>query len=282
MVTGQSAMRAADAKQLPRYANPPVVEVAISVQFDELAEFQLVHFGLFWEWIRDRYPRTEHHPPLPATIEIFGQREPQPSAISIESNFPIGRCWYLSEDGLRLVQLQPDRFVLNWRKLDTETAYPSYDALRAVFDEELGAFLQFLAQHDIGEFEPRQCELTYVNHIVDEGWRYASDLPNVLTTWSGKGSSGYLPGVEDVRLAWSYRFEEGGTPLGRLHVAVSSAMRSSDRKPLVVVQLVGRGAPIGGGKEGALMFADRAHEWIVRGFTDITTQRMHAIWGRER
>src|SRR5687768_4818226 len=96
---------------LPRYTHPPVVEVAISVQFDELTQFELVHFGLLWERLRDRYPRTEHHPPLPALVELFSARGPQGASLRFEEGFPIGRCWYLSEDRLRLIQVQPDRFI---------------------------------------------------------------------------------------------------------------------------------------------------------------------------
>jgi len=279
----RSASVGALRSNLPEYAKPPVVEVAISVQFEELAGFRPVHFGLYWELIRDRYPVTEHHPPLASVVELFGTRGSQAGSLSIESQFPVGRCWYLSSDGLRLVQLQPDRFVLNWRKLDTDIDYPRYERLREIFQSELESFLEFATRNELGGFEPTQCELTYVNHLVSAlGGGEHGELSKVLSVWSGKTTETYLPKVEDARLAWQYRFEENSSPIGRLHVQVKSAMRTRDRTPLLVWELTGRGAPLGLGVEGVLSFTDRSHEWIVRGFTALTTDHMHRIWERQR
>lgn len=266
---------------LPRYVSPPVVEVAISVQFSELTEFELVHFGLFWDRIRQRYPLAEHYPPLPSVVELFGAKGAQPASLSFESGFPIGRCWYLSEDGLRLIQVQPDRFVVNWRKLETKAEYPSYDVLKGSFLDELTFFLSFVRENQLGDFEPTQCELTYVNHVpAGRDWSTPGDLANVLALWSGRTSEPFLPVPEEIRLAWQYRFEENGTPLGRLHVHVQSASRKSDQSPLLVLQLTGRGSPLGQDVEGVMRFLDKSHEWIVRGFTALTTDRMHKVWER--
>ena len=268
---------------LPHYSKPPVVEVAISVQFDELGDFKAVHLGLLWERLRDRYPLTEYHPPLGSVVELFGTREAQTASISATTVFPVGRCWFLSEDKLRLVQVQPDRFVLNWRKLETEEAYPSYKTLRERFQTELSLFLEFIREERLGEFSPQQCELTYINHLVaGTGWRQRSEIAQVIRPWSGETSEPYLPVLEDSRLSWQYRFDENAKPLGRLHVQFQSGVRVSDRTPVFVLNLIGRGAPLSNDTEGVLAFTDRAHEWIVRGFTAITTERMHTVWERER
>lgn len=280
---GPLSARPESSSELPKYEKPPVVEVAISVQFDELAAFSPVHYGLFWERIRDRYPKTEHHPPLGSIMEVFGTQGVQSALMSIEGSFPLGRCWYLGENGQRLLQLQPNRFALNWRKLDADTAYPSYDTLRQLFQQELEEFLGFASDNGLGEFEPTQCELTYLNHFfAGREWHRKTDLGDVIARWCEPEASGYLPEIEDVRLAWQHRFEEEGVPLGRLHIQLHSAFRTSDRHPLLVLQLIGRGAPIGQGVEGVVGFADEAHAWIVRGFTEITTEKMHTLWERQR
>jgi hypothetical protein len=46
--------------------------------------------------------------------------------------------------------------------------------------------------------------------------------------------------------------------------------------------LTARGAPIGAGVAGALEFLDLGRRWIVRGFADLTTERMHIAWRRTR
>lgn|SRR5574341_1254854 len=267
---------------LPKYGKPPVVEVAIGVQFEDCG-FQPVHFGLLYEVLRDRFPLPEYHMPLPSVVELFDAAGAPRSSMSIESEFPIGRCWYQSEDGHQLIQVQPDRFVVNWRKLDTDIEYPSYETLREAFRNELELFVGFLSDNDLDDFEPTQCELTYVNHItVEHGWHGYRDLPTVLASWSGKTTEPSLPDVEDMKIASSYRLEENGAPIGRLHVQATSAIRKKDNSPALVLQLTARGAPLGDGINGTISFSDRAHEWIARAFTSLTTPHMHRIWERQR
>jgi uncharacterized protein (TIGR04255 family) len=268
----------------PQFAKPPVIEVAISVQFEELRRFNVVHFGLLWERWRDRFPDTQHQPPLAPVVELFGKRRARIDEVRVESAFPVGRCWYRSKDRGRLIQVQPDRFVLNWQKVDDETRYPSYEALRGEFESELGVFLAFVAENGLGEFEPTQCELIYVNHLVSgHEWTRPQDLTNVLVPLAERvpGDSA-LPEVEDVRLAWQYRFEADEVPLGRLHVLLNSGEREKDGYPVFVMQLIGRGAPRSPGVPGVLEFTDTAHQWITESFAAITTERMHHLWERER
>lgn len=243
----------------------------------------LVHFGLLWDKWRERYPRTEHHPPIGAVVELFGSKGPSRGVVTIESHFPLGRCWYLSEDDQRVIQVQQDRFTLNWRRTGADTPYPSYDALRDLFRKELEAFRSFIVEEKLGEFAPVQCELTYINHLPSgEGWSTANELAGVIAPWSGHTTGSHLPDVEAIRWTWQYRFDEDQEPCGRLHVEVRSALRKSDRHPLLAMHMIGRGAPIGEGSEGVLAFTDRAHEWIVKGFTALTTKSMHTLWERER
>ncbi len=270
-------------QSLPEFERPPVVEVAISVQFDELAKLQPAFYGLLWERFRQQYPKSEHHPPLGSVRELFDAKGVSRASLNVLPGMPAGRCWFLSEDQLQLIQVQPDRFVVNWRKLDTEAAYPRYRSLRDRFVRELEQFLDFIRQEDLGEFQPLQCEVTYVNHLfMGEGWESRTDLPNVLTVWSGETSESYLPPIEEANLNWQYRMDEGGGPMGRLYVQVQPAIRTRDRLPLFRLNLIGRGAPTVDGVPGVLAFTDRAHEWIVRGFTAITTDRMHRMWRRTR
>lgn len=44
--------------RLPEYANPPLQEVALAVQFAPLLEFRTPHMGLLWRELRSRFPRV--------------------------------------------------------------------------------------------------------------------------------------------------------------------------------------------------------------------------------
>jgi hypothetical protein len=54
------------------FERPPVVEVAISVQFQPVTALRTPHLGLFWLELRDRFPKIQELPPLPPVIESFG------------------------------------------------------------------------------------------------------------------------------------------------------------------------------------------------------------------
>ncbi len=272
-------------KPLPDYANPPVVEVALSVQFEPLKALRAAQIGLLWAEFRERFPLLEEHPPIDPVIERFGGR-PVSATRGIRFQLveapPTPRSWFLSESGNELIQVQQDRFVQNWRKATGEIKYPRYKHLRETFAGQLQIFRTFLQRERLGDLVPNQCEVTYVNHIVaGNGWQDFGDLDKVLTILNDTYSDGFLEEPEDVRLGLRYVIRNGRRePLGRLHIAVEPAFRKQDDCPMYVMNLTARGRPDGEGLEGVMRFLDIGREWVVRGFTSITTAQMHLLWGR--
>jgi len=270
----------------PVYSDPPVVEVALSVQFEAIKGLRTPQVGLLWNEFRSQFPRVEEHPPLDAVIERFGEK-PKPSKPSIRFQMlptpPIPRCWFLNKDGTQLIQVQSDRFIHNWRKRGADQEYPRYQNLRNAFAVELGKLEQFLQREELGDLCPNQCEVTYVNHILaGKGWKEFSELGEVLTVFQAQYSDGFLPAPEDARTALRFMIpNEQGEPRGRLHISVEPAYRTSDGTPMLVMNVTARCHPTGDGVGGALGSLDIGHEWVVRGFTSITTPAMHGIWGRQ-
>jgi uncharacterized protein (TIGR04255 family) len=268
-------------EMLPKYLAPPVVEVAISVQFDELIKLQPIHFGLFYSIVKASYPNTEYHLPISPVMEFFDQSGGLRMSVTSVQQLKLGRCWYLSENGSQLIQVQPDRLTFNWRKLESGNDYPSYSRLRDTFKEELTRFSEFAKSQGIGEITPLQCELTYVNHLpAGDGWTDLTDIPKIFTQLAGVQPGSELPAVEEMLHASTYVMREGELPIGRLHAQIRSTFRINDGSPMLEFQLVGRGAPIGSGLEGVLTLTDKAHAWIVNGFTALTTDQMHSEWRR--
>lgn len=70
-----------------------------------------------------------------------------------------------------------------------------------------------------------------------------------------------------------------GAPVGRLYVSAAAAL-SEEQKPIYVVQMSGRTIPEEPGTDAALAALDLGHEWVVKGFEDMTTNKMHEIWER--
>lgn len=268
---------------LPEFDRPPVVEVALSVQFETLPNLRTPQIGLLWQQFRDRFPKTEEHPPLDSAFERFGVPTTPKGAVWFQmlAAPPLPRCWFLNEAGTELVQVQRDRFVHNWRKAGDQDEYPRYERVRQTFETELNRFGEFLSREQIGELVPNQCEITYVNHIAPgEGWSSHGQLANVLNLFSLKYTDEFRPTPEDAKLSVRFVIPNGNDPLGRLHVAVEPVYRSVDEVPLFALTLTARGRPVAPGVAGALGFIDTGREWVVRTFASITTPQMHQVWRR--
>lgn len=140
-------------RELPSFVQPPVVEVVLSVQFEELKEFHVPHFGMVWNEVRDRFPIIEEHPPLDPTIERFGLPRKAPRGgvqLQIMQDVPFPRCGFVNREGTELIQVQRDRFVHNWRKREEAHEYPRYEHVRAVFSEEVSGFERLIDRERLG------------------------------------------------------------------------------------------------------------------------------------
>lgn len=268
-----------EARKSPEYGKPPVCEVAMGVQFEKLENFTAVHPGLFWESLRDQYPRTAMHAPLADAIENFGDERPNPPQPVVYSVPPLPRCWFLDESENRLIQLQENRFHHNWRKVRGDEDYPRYKKIRSGFEKTWRHFLDFIKHENIGEFKPNHWELTYVNHLYQgECWESMADLPDVFACWSGESSEKYLPVPENVAIKVTHVFPK---QLARLHISVEPRTTVPEHKKLLRVTLTARGRLESASIEDLMNCMDIGHEWIVWGFTDFTTSKAHKIWERK-
>lgn len=262
---------------LPAFDRPPVAETALGVEFVPLREWGVPHFGLFWHDIRHEYPKFQVQPPLGSQIERFDSEARPSQTLTFELGDPSrARCWFFHENDVQLLQLQDSRFILNWRKLTEDTEYPHYAQFRPRFVDEWSRFARFLERNGLGIPVLVQCEVTYVNIIPrGHGWQDYGELQKVTPAWSGKHQ--WLPCPESVAL--NARYVVPGNR-GRLHVALQPVVRNADAAEALQLTLTARGHPSSPGLEGILDWFDVGHEWIVRGFTDLTSEHMHKLWKR--
>ena len=266
----------------PDFTAPPVVEVACSVQFTELSKFQTPYAGFLWEEFRDEYPDFEEKVPLPHILETF----PGPSQPRFQMGFadlpPARRVFFLTKTGNNVIQIQPDRFVHNWRKVLDEDEYPRYDAVKAVFLDQWKRFLSFADAHGLGEVVPDQFELTYVNQIpIGSGWQDLGDVGEILRDVRWESGRRFLPKPETLLWRQTFVMAVGES---RLHVLAREGRKTKDGKEILILELTARGFPLhtpGGGEEQMTAWFDLAHAWIVNGFVDLTTGKAQKnLWGR--
>jgi uncharacterized protein (TIGR04255 family) len=263
---------------LPDFAKPPVVETVLDVGFAPLTGWRIPHFGLFWQSIKDEYPTFRDQPPLLLQKETFGTKQRQPLNLEFDilSIQPEARVWFEEKSGARLIQIQHDRFIHNWRKTDEQQEYPRYEkVIRPAFSGEWDRFCSFLDQQGIGLPEVQQCEVQYINHVDFEGWESFTLLVDALEGWPG--GRGFLPTPESASFNTSYLMPDNA---GRLRIIAQPAVRHLDGKMVIQLALVARGRPKSSNRESILEWFDLGREWIVNGFTEFTSTRMHQIWER--
>ena len=261
---------------LPEFDHPPVVETVLSVQFEPVEGMKTVHYGLFWERIRQQFPVTECKPALEPVIERFDDPPKRATHLRFESrgDTPPIRIWFTNETGTEMIQLQNDRFIKNWRKATDEDVYPRYEmVIKPGFQRDFQSFREWLATASLGPTRINQCELTYVNHIVaDQGSRTWAETTAIFSFLGG------LPeNVEDGSFFLRFPIHYEQRQVGRLFVEIQPGVRASDSTPIYVMNLTARGF-IGAGFE----FFDLGRAAIVSSFARLTTPAMHKIWGRTK
>ena len=269
-------------EDLPNFGKPPLAETVLSLQFEPVVGLTTAHIGLLWNRLRKQLPLIEEHPPLPAMFEKFELPLAPPVEITFEEKPPMPRVWFLNQAGSELIQVQADRFIHNWRKMEGIDPYPRYEPIRDKFRDEVAVLQAFLRDEKLDDLAVNQCEITYVNHIEScSVWERHGELEKAFVMFSRLRSASFLPEPEDVALRMRFVIPDtSGKPVGRLHAVVQPAWKRSDNSPILTLSLTARGAPMGEGVDGAFSFFDLGREWIVKGFADLTTPEMQRMWER--
>lgn len=266
------------ANQLPEFDAPPVIETVIGVQFQPLANFTTAHAGWFWRDHLDPavWPKVIQTDPLQDQFERFGdEKKWGVPAIQVQMGAGPERTQFIRDDEQRLVQIQNTRFIYNWRK--RTGGYPSYGELLPEFDSHFAEFSRFVSDARLGELNLNQWEMTYVNHIPKgELWNVPEDWATILPRLYVPALA--MPGIalETLAAEWSLNIHKNR---GRLHVSLKHGRTGSPTGPeVLILQLTARG-PIAQPMDphGDL---ELAHEFIVRSFTEMTSETAHERWRR--
>lgn len=264
---------------MPEFNRPPVHETVLGLEFQPLASFQIPHFGLYWETVKDDFPIFEVVPPLGAS-ELQQASPADEFVLQLQvSGTPPVRCWFMENSKARLIQVQRDRFIHNWRNVSLDKEYPRYEkVVRPSFIREWQRFLDFLQSHGLESPKISQCEVSYINHFEkNREWEDISELHEVIRLWAQAVPDSFLPPPNTVRLNTTYDLPEDR---GTLRVSVTPAIRHSDAKEILQFTLTAKGSPVSSELDDLLNWFDLGREWVVRGFTDLTTSKMHELWER--
>jgi uncharacterized protein (TIGR04255 family) len=267
---------------LPSYDQPPVVEVVASASFERLPGQATAQFGAFWaSRLAAEFPIVQEQPPYIVPVERFGLSSfASEFAIRLGPQYPSPRLWFLNSSQDELRQLQPDWLSCNWRKVQPTAKYGRWPARRQAFVDFFRSLNSYLSEVGIGPLTPRQCEVTYVNHILpNRVWQEHRDLYKILRLVNHVETG---PDVSSEQAETRFHFaitDTEGKQIGRLHITADPGYVDMNKTPIYRLELTARGVPLGDGLEGILAFLDRGREVVVKTFAEVTTSEIQQEWG---
>lgn len=267
---------------LPVFERPPVAEVAIGVFFEPALSLTAPHIGKLHDRWKADYPQL-HEWAVAAPPVIDTPPNDLRSGLIIEwvQKSQLPRHAFVSSDDERVIQVQHDRLVHNWRREAAE--YPHYSALLPLFTAALQGLAETL-EEDSDALPLSAFEVTYINPIAVGGpYRQARSIGDVLTFWPTTEVPVWL--AEPELLASNLRVgidSPDGARLGTLTASATSARDAGSGDEVLLLTLVANGLLVDRTKTALLRSLDLAHESIVRAFAATTTPAMHDHWGRTR
>ncbi len=262
---------------LPFFANPPLNDVVIGVQFAQPKGYQQIRAGEVWSLFKDDFPNVEEHLPLQPTFETFGLPTSGQINFGILTNTQHQRYLFISENKNELIQFQNDRFLHNWRKnSDQNIVYPRYENIIKRFEsniQKLEAYFSTLYQQHLSI---TQCEISYVNHIYLDNMKDINTLSDLFTFLN-------FPSYDPDEVTCQFRekiLNINSQPIGRLICDVTTNIDIQQRR-FQAMTLTARGAPFHDSIESALEFIKLGHNIITKKFTDLTSAIAHSAWGRQ-
>jgi uncharacterized protein (TIGR04255 family) len=243
------------------FERPPINEVAVGAFFSPIAALKAEAVGLFWGKIRQELPKATQAAPLTPMV-------PMPGEV-----LPMVRFWFSSVDETRLVQLQRDAFLFNWRR--GETDYPRFEQIKAEFDRYFSLFKEFV-RHELGlsEIDLSAFELTYVNVMgKGEGLTEVADYSKVVPDFRLQHLGGEEGKAQDFNYATAFRHAEDL----QLLLTHRSARRLDNQELSFLLELKATGAS----KAPMEEWFRRAHDLIIKVFVSITNSEIQEkIWLR--
>ncbi|WP_406353184.1 TIGR04255 family protein [Streptomyces sp. NBC_00658] len=261
---------------LPDFSQPPVVEVACGVKFRKVPELHGIRLAPLYEMWKSELPVIEEQPTLPSI-----ETGPAGSSPKIRVDFPSlrqTRYWFQSERGNDLVQLQPDRLIVNWRSCGNGENYPRFEYVLNHLSRRVTDLSGFVEENFRSKLEFLHVELSYINSLrVGESDKW--DLREIFHTWPDFAKH-HLGRPANSQMTFDFPIESART--GRdffLRASIEPGV-ASDETPGTFLTMTAQGRPSSTSAEGALDSIKEAHDHLVRSFAEITTEAAHERWGK--
>jgi uncharacterized protein (TIGR04255 family) len=166
-------------EEIQHLENPPIYEVICEIHTEKISNLDALSQGHFWSTIREEFPYKEVKPPIAAH-----------TGLNLQTGTPKTRGWFKNSEENYLIQLQDDRFVLNWRRTgDTYPRFGNQGGQNGIVDKTLEIFNDFeeFCEKNLKE-EPsvKHLELGKINVLQqNEYWDNVEELSEIIPCFEG-------------------------------------------------------------------------------------------------
>lgn len=245
------------------YKNAPIAEVVIGMQFDGKV-FDNPYIYNFYQDYKGQFPIIKENPALPSVIERIEGGAENKILQGFES-----RKFFINGNNSKLIQLQPDRLLFNWKRTTEQLEYPHF---HAVLEEFMNIYTRLDADCDL-DTKITQVEITYLDHIVLDNFQKTDFNPN--------GILDIIAFNEETNI--NHLKFEIGIPKeelsGNIKVNITSALRNQDKGKVLVMENTCRGAL---GKLKKEEWFKKAHNELIDLFDSITSDNAKKVWGVQK
>jgi uncharacterized protein (TIGR04255 family) len=260
------------------FKKPPVVSVVLGVEFAGPVMPEVSVLADFWAPIREQFPNAEKRPPLVPMAQDFDATPTRTIEFRLEQG--PDRYWFRSQDESYTVQVQENRMAFNWNRTASNPDYPRYRAIREDFHKLYRTFTEIADDQLLAANPPIWCAITYTNEIThpESTDPLSGPLGDVLR-FVNRPDSNVLPPVEDTAIRQRRLIrDDADEPKGRLYIeAVPTLTHEQVPGYRLTLRVVSK--PASGDAEGVFACHDQGRDLIVKSFRDITTEKMHELWG---
>lgn len=240
------------------FLKSPLAEVVLGVRFNA-PNFSSVHFGLYWQQIRDRFSKCPiDRPPLEGN-----------NFFRVLQSLP--RVWFESNDERELIQLQDNGFYYNWRKQNEE--YPHFEEIYPKFLSQWNNFKDWWLKNENRELQISRYQMTYVNQIdVDFGWNGVEDSAKIFNFLrSNWVSSDLKQNTFNANLEFLLPEEQGV-----VSVIINQGTKPPNNSPVIILNINSVSKNSSNNIENWFQLA---HESTVQIFLSLINEDTKNLWG---
>lgn len=263
----------------PTFQNPPIVEFVLGVQFEPLAGFTAAHYGRYWDMLGGDWGSPRDNNLISDHFERFADSNRPPKwKLQFEPAPLVNRMTLFNQAARdRLIQVQPTRFHLNWRK--TNQLKPSYKDLIDEFVHRFSEFEEFCSQQSLGPIRINQWEVTYVDSFPKaDYWQSPNDWHKFLPGLFREKPSVLAESLSLVErnVQWTMEIEPR---LGRLHLSSGIGRWKEDQPESLMLNITARGPLVADVTPTYRDGLDLGHRVAVEQFLAMVNPETKQSWG---